>query len=171
MNRPNHGTWSENVGVTRMGRLAERRAEMQRRYANLDEAHEVTHGVATLAAAALPPEEAPPPAVPAPAVAEWPFDAASARAKQQALGAVTRALDLGGGISLTLARIPAGAYAAADGRRVTIARPFWISAEEVTNEQYARFDPHHDSFMERGEYMQFTPEERGYPLNTPTQPV
>ena len=171
MNRPNHGTWSENVGAKRMGRVAERRAEMQRRYANLDEAHEVTYGVAKLAAPALPPGDPPPPPPPAPAVPGWPFDAAAARAKQQALGAVTRTLDLGDGVSLTLTRIPAGAYAAADGRHVTIKQPFWISVDEVTNEQYARFDPHHDSFLERGEYMQFTQEERGYPLNTPTQPV
>ena len=65
MNRPNHGTWSENVGAKRMGRVAERRAEMQRRYANLDEAHEVTYGVAKLAAPALPHGDPPPPPPPA----------------------------------------------------------------------------------------------------------
>ena len=86
---------------------------------------------------------------PAPAaVAGWPFDPAAARAKQQALGAATRTLDLGGGVKLTLARIPAGAFSAADGRAVEIRRPFWISIDEITNEQYARFDPRHDSFLE-----------------------
>ena len=170
LNRPNHGTWTENVGEKRMGALAARRADMQKRYANLDEAHEVTYGPAVLAAPALPPVEPPAPTS-VPAVAGWPFDAAAARAKQQALGAVTRTLDLGGGVTLSLARIPAGAFATADGRAAEIKRAFWISADEITNEQYARFDPAHDSFMERGEYMQFSVEERGYPLNTPTQPV
>jgi formylglycine-generating enzyme required for sulfatase activity len=170
LNRPNHGTWSENVGETRMGTLAARRKELQQRYANLDEAHEVTYGPAVLAAPALPPAQEPEKR-PAPAVAGWPFNAAEALAKQQALGAVRRTLALGGGVTLTLARIPAGAFATADGRAAEIQKPFWISVGEITNEQYARFDATHDSFMERGEYMQFTPEERGYPLNTPTQPV
>jgi len=169
LNRPNHGTWSENVGEKRMGKVAARRNEMQKRYANLDEAHEITYGAARLAAPALPPAE-PPPAKAAPAVAGWPFNAATAQAKQQALGATTRTLDLGDA-KLTLRRIPPGAYATADGRAVEIKRPFWISEDEITNGQYALFDPAHDSFMERGEYMQFTPQERGYPLNTPTQPV
>ena len=171
LNRPNHGTWSENVGEKRMGTMALRRSEMQRRYADLDEAHEVTYGPARLAAPALPPGGEPPPPPPAPAVAGWPFDAAAARARQQAQGSATKAVDLGGGVTLAFARIPAGAFATADGRAVEIKRPFWMSVDEITNEQYARFDPAHDSFLERGEYMQFTVEERGYPLNTPTQPV
>ena len=170
LNRPNHGTWSENVGEKRMGTLAARRHEMQRRYASLDETQEVTYGVAKLIEPPLPPAEISP-EKPVPAVAGWPFDAAAARAKQQALGAVTRTLDLGDGVKLTLARVPGGAYATADGRVAEIKRPFWISVDEITNEQYARFDSAHDSFMERGEFMQFTPQERGYPLNTPTQPV
>ncbi len=172
LNRPNHGTWSENVGKKRMGNLAVRRNEMQKRYADIDEAHEVTYGAAKLAAPALPPAAALPPAKEqAPVVAGWPFGAAAARAKQQALGEVTRALDLGGGVKLKLVRVPAGAFAAADGRAVEIKKPFWISVDEVTNEQYARFDPAHDSFLERGEFMQFEVADRGYPLNAPTQPV
>jgi len=170
MNRPNHGTWSENVGTARMSNLAARRGEMQRRYADLDEAHEATYGVAKLAASALAPTPETPPK-PAPAVPGWPFDPAEARAKQQALGTTEKTINLGGGVLLRVVRIPAGTYAAADGRAVEIKRPFWMSADEITNEQYARFDAAHDSFMERGEYMQFTPQERGYPLNTPTQPV
>lgn len=171
LNRPNHGTWSENVGAKRMGNLAERRTELQRRYANLDEAHEVTCGVAKLTAPALPPDAEPPKPKPAPVVAGWPFDPAAACAKQQALGATERTLDLGNGVALTFVRIPAGSFASADGRAVEIRRPFWMSTKEITNGQYARFDAAHDSFMERGEYMQFTPQERGYPLNSPTQPV
>jgi len=171
MNRPNHGTWTENVGASRMKDLAARRSEMQRRYAGIAEDHEKTFGTAVLGVPACPSDPAPPPANPAPQVAGWPFGEAEARAKQRAPGTFTRALELGGGVTLALVRVPSGAYVTADGRAVTIRRPFWIGAEEVTNGQYARFDPGHDSFMERGEYMQFTPEERGYPLNTPTQPV
>jgi len=170
MNRPNHGNWSENVGEKRMGNLATRRHEMQKRYANLDESHETVYGVAKLSEPALPPVK--PQATNAtPVVSGWPFDADDAKSKQQRLGATTRTLDLGGGMRLTLVHIPAGSFAAADGHVAEIKKPFWISANEISNEQYARYDAVHDSFMERGEYMQFTPQERGYPLNTPAQPV
>ncbi len=169
LNRPNHGTWSENVGAARMGTLAARRADMQKRYANLDETHEASYGVTPFTAPALPATQ-PPAKKSAPVLAGWPFDAASARAKQQALGAITRTLVLGD-VKLTFARIPAGAYATADGRMAEIKKPFWISVDELSNEQYARFDSAHDSFMERGEFMQFSLPERGYPLNAPTQPV
>jgi formylglycine-generating enzyme required for sulfatase activity len=54
---------------------------------------------------------------------------------------------------------------------VTIDRPFWIGRCEVSNEQYARFDPAHDSRIERGDFLQFDEKERGYPANNPKQPV
>ena len=54
---------------------------------------------------------------------------------------------------------------------VPITAPFWIGAAEVTNEQYACFDPAHDSRLENGDFLQFSVEERGYPLNGPKQPV
>jgi len=169
LNRPNHGTWSENVGTNRMGNLAGRRAEMQKTYANLDESHETTYGTAVLQTPALPPVEPCEKKAP-PTVAGWPFEATAAQRKQQALGDRQSSLDLGG-TSLKLVHIPSGSYVTGDGRAVTIKKSFWIGAEEISNAQYASFDPAHDSFMERGEYMQFTPQERGYPLNTPTQPV
>ncbi len=170
LNRPNHGTWHENVGEKRMANYATRRAEMQRRYADLEEDHEKTYGVARLTDAAVAP-------IPVatqrtvPRLAGWPWDASEARARQKELGVFTREIDLGQGVLLKLKKIPAGQYVSADARVVTIPRPYWISIQEITNEQYARFDSTHDSFMERGEYMQFTPEERGYPLNLPHQPV
>ena len=170
LNTPAHGTWTDIVGEQRMGTVALRRHELQARYGGPDERHETSYGPAVLAASAKPSEPAPALSVP-PVVAGWPFDADAARAKQQALGETRRTLELGGGVTLTLARIPAGTFATADGRAATIERPFWISVDEVSNAQYGRFDPAHDSRMERGEFLQFTPEERGYPLNTPTQPV
>ncbi|MDA3924172.1 MAG: SUMF1/EgtB/PvdO family nonheme iron enzyme [Kiritimatiellae bacterium] len=169
LNRPNHGTWTENVGTKRMGNLAERRADLQRRYANLDESHETTYGTATLSLPALPPIETPAKKSP-PSIEGWPFDATDAEKKQKALGDAKLTLDLSG-IPLKLVHIPAGSFITANGRAVTIKKNFWIGVEEISNAQYSRFDPTHDSFMERGEYMQFTPAERGYPLNSPEQPV
>jgi formylglycine-generating enzyme required for sulfatase activity len=152
-----------------MGNLAQRRAEMQQRYANLDESHETTYGTAILSLPALP-RVAPPLKKPPPTIEGWPFDTATAQQKQKGPGETQLTLDFKG-IPLKLVRIPAGSFVTADGRAVIITNSFWMGATEISNAQYARFDPTHDSFMERGEYMQFTPEERGYPLNTPEQPV
>jgi formylglycine-generating enzyme required for sulfatase activity len=170
LNRPNHGTWTENVGEQRMGNLAERRNEMQKRYAGLDERHEVHYGVAKLQAPALQATEPPAPQ-PAPRVAGWPFDVAEARSKQSALRDISRTVVIASGVSVEFVRIPSGTFVTSDGRVAEISKPFWISVDEVTNEQYAQFDPQHDSFLERGEYMQFETFDRGYALNTPTQPV
>ena len=55
--------------------------------------------------------------------------------------------------------------------RVEIAKPFWMGRYEVTNEQFALFDPTHDSRLEHGDYLHFDERERGYALNRPQQPV
>jgi formylglycine-generating enzyme required for sulfatase activity len=52
-----------------------------------------------------------------------------------------------------------------------IDRGFWMSVFEVSNEQYARFDPRHDSrFEDRSSWM-FSEAYLGWPLNRPRQPV
>jgi formylglycine-generating enzyme required for sulfatase activity len=83
------------------------------------------------------------------------------------------------GISLELMPIPAGEFVMgqADGyadeqpRRVKVARPFFMGQFEITNEQFALFDPAHDSRFEPGDYIQFSPGERGWPVSRPRQPV
>jgi len=47
----------------------------------------------------------------------------------------------------------------------------WMDKFEVTNEQFALFDPAHDSGLEYGDYIQFSPGERGWSLARPRQPV
>jgi formylglycine-generating enzyme required for sulfatase activity len=84
-------------------------------------------------------------------------------------------------VSVRLTRIPAGRFYQGDNelgtpdefpqRLVSIAKPFWIGTCEVSNEQYALFDPRHDSRLEHGEFLQFENHQRGYPLNQPRQPV
>ena len=49
--------------------------------------------------------------------------------------------------------------------------PFLIGRCEITNRQYACFDPMHDSGLETGEAYQFGDDERGFRLNRPEQPV
>jgi formylglycine-generating enzyme required for sulfatase activity len=53
--------------------------------------------------------------------------------------------------------------------RVRIDRPFWVGRCEVTNEQFARFDPLHDSGVESKHGYQFGI--HGYPVNGPRQPA
>jgi formylglycine-generating enzyme required for sulfatase activity len=53
--------------------------------------------------------------------------------------------------------------------RVRIERPFWMGVCEITNEQFARFDPEHDSRVESKNAYQFGI--HGYPMNEPQQPV
>ena len=114
------------------------------------------------------------------AVPGWPFDAAEAARRQAALGTVRRTVDLGGGVLLDLVRIPPGEFlmGESDGtgeddarRPAKVASSFWIGRLEVSNAQFARFDPAHDSRLETGAFLQFSEEERGYPVNRPEQPV
>lgn len=109
----------------------------------------------------------------------WPFDAQEAGQRQQAAGASAQLqIDLGGGISLPLALIPAGQFVmggvdgAADERplsRVQIESPFWIGTCEITNAQFSQFDPKHDGRVESKNTYQFGI--HGYPVNRPEQPV
>ncbi|MCX7045646.1 MAG: SUMF1/EgtB/PvdO family nonheme iron enzyme [Candidatus Sumerlaeota bacterium] len=85
----------------------------------------------------------------------WPFDAAEATKRQAAAGAQTQIkLDLGNKVDLDLALIPAGEFAMGDldgclderpMAPVKIEKPFYMGRCEVTNAQYALFDPAHDS--------------------------
>ena len=79
---------------------------------------------------------------------------------------------------MELVRIPAGRFVMGgdagclDERPATaveIAKPFWIGRFEVTNAQFARFDPTHDSRVESKHAMQFGV--RGFYVNGPRQPV
>jgi formylglycine-generating enzyme required for sulfatase activity len=82
-----------------------------------------------------------------------------------------------------MVRIPAGAFVMGDATRgadavdarprsvVRVERGFWMSEFEVTNEQYARFDPSHDSRFEHRTSWIFSEEYLGWPLDGPKQPV
>jgi formylglycine-generating enzyme required for sulfatase activity len=93
-------------------------------------------------------------------------------------GTIVQSVDLGQGVRLDLVRIPAGQFVMGDSSGhpdeqpatvVKIAEPFWIGRYEVTNAQFARFDPAHDSHFEPMHGYQFGI--HGYPANGPQQPV
>jgi formylglycine-generating enzyme required for sulfatase activity len=172
LNTPAHGTWSEIVGPGKVAAQRDRRRELLKRYANRDEDPEaIPAAAATPVAFEAPASTA---AQPAPARMEipgWPFAAAEAARRQGEDGQFERRLDLGGGVFLDLVRIPSGELVMGNSTRVAIREPFWLGRCEITNAQFARFDPSHDSRIERGDFLQFSTTERGYPANLPQQPV
>jgi formylglycine-generating enzyme required for sulfatase activity len=106
------------------------------------------------------------------------MDAAEAKRRQAALGTTSRSIDLGGGLKMELVLIPPGEFVMGDAAgagderpacRVKIPKPFWMGRFEVTNAEFARFDPAHDSRVESKHAMQFGV--RGFYVNGPRQPV
>jgi len=178
LNAPYHGTWTEIVGAKRVQNQAGRRRELLKLYAGVDADDEaIPSAAAGEIDPVLPPAA---PGVPAetPKCPDWPFDEAEAQRRQTALGESARAIDLGGGVRLELVLVPAGEFVMGDANghpderppaRVRIDRPFWMGRLEVTNEQFALFDPLHDSRVESKHGYQFGI--HGYPVNGPRQPV
>jgi formylglycine-generating enzyme required for sulfatase activity len=110
--------------------------------------------------------------------AGWPLGAAQARALQKSAGAAQMSLDLGGGAAMKFCLIPAGRFVmgAAAGFAdeqpqsiVAVGRPFYLGQLEVTNQQYAQFDPRHENGYIEGRGKDRTT--RGYSIEAPDQPV
>ena len=176
LNVPCHGTWNDHNN--RALKVAERKMELARLYGGSDINPEIYPDMPEVKVTTImPPPEAPVPAqkVDCPG---WPFDAAEAKRRQDALGPATRTVELSTGLKVELVRIPAGEFVMgdlagdADERpltRVRVDKPFWMSQFEVTNEQYALFDPTHESgviSMHNKDH-----DSRGYPAERPKQPV
>ncbi len=187
LNTPFHGTWHEIVGEDMVAHQRERRREMMRRFAGRDEDPEaiveprVTNNTSPppltpgeFVTAEIEPTRVEPVTLP-----DWPFDAREAK-RRQTVAEDRQVIDLGNGVELELALIPAGRFVMGDVngyaderplRPVQIDKAFWIGRFEVTNRQYKRFDPEHDSRLEHGDFLQFSDQERGYSLDEPDQPV
>ena len=182
LNAPAHGTWTVICGPDRVKHQWERRREMQKRYTGMADDPE------TIASPRRPPTvpviPEPPPTrtvVSTPNCSGWPFDAAEAQRRQKAGGGpATLTLSPADGVSMELVRIPAGEFIMGQAGGcpdesppclVRVPTAFWMGRFEVTNEQFAAFDPSHDSRLEHGDYIQFSPGERGWTLSRPRQPV
>jgi formylglycine-generating enzyme required for sulfatase activity len=180
LNAPCHGTWADTTKIP--GDQCQRRLELRKLYGGVEENCEEfpdTEADYTPPKPVMPEPEAPfkPAAI---AVEGWPFDAAKARDLQAATGTIKRTVDLGGGLTMEFVRIPAGTFVmgdpngAPDERALSvqrIAKPFWMAKCEVSNEQFAKFDPNHDSRFEHRSSWWFDEEYTGWPLNRPQQPV
>jgi formylglycine-generating enzyme required for sulfatase activity len=129
---------------------------------------------------AIVPKRQPKAPVEIPELAGWPFDRQEARRRQADAGETERTIDLGNGVTLQMVLIPAGEFVIGDPQGcdderplsiVKIEKPFWMGKFEVTNEQYAQFDPEHDSRYEHKGSWSFWEHHLGWPLNQPKQPV
>lgn len=168
LNTPFHGTWKEIVGEDVIRDRAERRRELFKKYANLEVDYETIF-----------PTETNLPQTPLLPVDNASKTLSNSIPEPSTITAdpktgTTQTIDLGNGIALELAYIPAGTFDMNGGdggpiTRVTIEKPFWMGRYEITNEQFARFDPNHDSGVEPMHAYQFGI--RGYPVNGPKQPV
>jgi len=110
--------------------------------------------------------------------AQWPFSSEEAKRRQETGAPSERVVELGNGGALRFVRIPAGDFVMGDAAGLAderpahvlhIAKPFWMGECEITNAQYACFDPQHDSAVESKFSMQFGV--RGFYVNGPDQPV
>ncbi|MAG58595.1 MAG: hypothetical protein CMJ83_20085 [Planctomycetes bacterium] len=174
LNAPFHGTWTEAVGDP--GRQRTRRRELLKRYAGVDRDPEADAGSAAAVLGEAGPVEKPAAAGPfATTLPGWPLEMGQARRLQAAAGPKKElTVRLSDEWTLELALIPAGRFLMGDAgeqpvRSVAIDSPFWMATCEVTNEQFAAFDPAHDSRVESKHAYQFGV--HGHPLNAPRQPV
>ncbi len=108
----------------------------------------------------------------------WPFDAATAKAMQDATGQTSMEIEVGDGVKIKFVRIPAGEFVMGSYRgvannaptsKVKIDKPFWMAEVEITNEQFGVLCPEHDSRYVDQLWKDHVHD--GYPANLPEQPV
>ncbi|MBE3069178.1 MAG: SUMF1/EgtB/PvdO family nonheme iron enzyme, partial [Planctomycetes bacterium] len=153
-----------------------RRAKYMQLYAAVNDDTENALPEPAVAAFEPPP---PDPAPPEPAKLDgWPLTPEQAADLQKKTGLADLVLDLSGGVTMALAPVPPGRFVMGDAKgfpdecreaAVAIAEPFYLGRLEVTNRQFAQFDPTHDSaYIDARGKDRFT---RGYPVNEADQPV
>ncbi|MCP4642539.1 MAG: SUMF1/EgtB/PvdO family nonheme iron enzyme [bacterium] len=175
LNVPDHGTWSEHRDI--QSNFHELRKQMRTLYANRPEDPELIPAIQREPAQFVKP--APVKRNPGNAtVPGWPFAADKAKAMQDGAAEKDLSVDLGNGVSLELTLVPAGSFVMGDPNgamdempvaAVAVDKPFYLGRFEVTNTQYAAFDPIHDSrYLDQRNKDHTLP---GYPANEPDQPV
>ncbi len=155
-------------------RLHQRRYELKKRYAGVDEDIETVSETYVPLPFIEPAEPERPTEIVS--VEGWPFDTDTAKAKQGAKGTMSFALT--DQVYINFVRIPAGHFVmgSADGEldelplcAVTIPKPFRMATTEVSNQQYGVFDERHDSgFLDAWWLNQ---PRRGHDVRQPDSPV
>ncbi len=174
LNGPCHGTWGDVFPVP--DGAHQRRMELRKLYGGAVEDPEAVFEASPGRIAPVQPEV---PTPPKPKRLEgWPLLTEDAATLQESLGQTQRELALGDGEKLTLVRVPAGEFLMGDvdgqqdeypQRVVRIEEPFWVGQCEVTNAQFRRFDPTHDSryYVKR----RARSDGKGLSLNSDRQPA
>jgi len=167
-----HGTWGEVFPIP--DGMHERRMALRKIVGGPADDPEVVPKTESYDATPVAPATVTEPAVPV--VPGWPFDSEEAKKKQAALKPVKETVDLGG-VMLEMVAIPGGKFVMGDSLgyqneqppvAVEVA-PFRMATCEISNEQYARFNPSHDSRYYIKRHAE--PDDIGLPLNGPKQPV
>ncbi len=176
LNVPYPASWQESHRPPEAD-LVTRRSSLKKKYAAIDDRDEQAQPLPPVAAFEPPTDRLAPPLT-APPLEGWPLTPEQAKALQTKCGLPPKKLDLGEGVSLELTPIPSGRFVMGQAGAfddegppciASVDQPFYIARLEVTNAQYARFDPLHDSgYIEARGKDRFT---RGTPINEPDQPV
>ncbi len=154
----------------------ERRAKYLKLYAGIDDTMETPVVLPPIAKFEPPAKATPPPK--AAELAGWPIDEKAAAEQQKQSGLSDMELDLGDDIKIKMVPVPAGKFVmgSRDGftderaeRVVAIEKPFHIAQFEITNEQFQRFMPDHDSRYIDGRGKDRST--RGRPINGPEFPA
>ena len=175
LNVPALGTWKEVGNIPKD--FEKRRYEMRKEYAGIDEDIEAIpnpyqKNVKFIQPPAMPPKP------PVPGVANWPIPADKAQQMQSGTGTTAMQLDMGGGKSLEMKRIPAGEFAMGDINgypdeypvtKTVIRQPFWMAATEISLEQYQQFNARHrNGYYDMHYKDQVKP---GYLMDSPELPA
>jgi formylglycine-generating enzyme required for sulfatase activity len=177
MNCPYHGTWGEQLNEAAKQQNC-RRMELAKRYAGIEDDAEYLPPASPEPIEFVHPQPVVRPSRKDLAIPGWPWSADEAVKRQAAANEIYKTIDLGGEQSLRLALVPPGEFimGSTDGPPdewppavVRIEQPFWIGVHEISNAQYAQFDPSHDSHVESKQAYQFGV--HGYPMDRPEQPV
>ncbi|MHB8897727.1 MAG: formylglycine-generating enzyme family protein, partial [Thermoguttaceae bacterium] len=151
LNGPCHGTWGDVADIPGDG--ATRRRKLALLYGGPKDDPEAVYETPGYEGEPVIPETEPPRPGPL-ALDGWPLASHEAAARQRARQPWQKTLDLGSGMALDLVRIPAGNFVMGDAggdadeypqAEVAIPGDFWMSACEITNEQFRRFKAAHFS--------------------------
>ncbi len=175
LNVPDHGSWKEHHRIA--SNFEQRRLETDCQYSGYsDDMEDESTGYGPQVAYVEPEEPDWPEDITLPG---WPvMNDQAQKMQQQAARDIRKTVDLGEGIKLELALIPAGTMimGSTNGYRdelprkvVVIEQPFWMAVYETTNEQFKRFDPDHfNGYVNQQHKDHTTP---GYPMGDPQFPV
>ena len=175
LNGPCHGTWNDVFPIPIPGAPDQRRKELFALYGGPPDDPEGNPGTARYDQTPIKPVSLTRPRTVK--LDGWPFDGAARRRDSGETGICYLALD--DGLKIAVTRIPAGRFVIGDPNgqpderpltAVSITQPFWMSTCEISNEQFARFMPSHDSghYWKRHEDRY---DDKGMVLNEPSQPA